>query len=515
LKDWLKELWESLKTNFGTLVSDLPPIPQNQLLHSKYHVFSSSKKDLKTTTNNNNNSMNISTMNLIEVKRITKEDWEQDVREFVFDISDQRNSFEFSVGDAVQILPRNLKGNVDKLLDRLKLDPSLIIEKLEQRASQHHHHHQEEEEEEQQQQQQQHSHPISQIIHQTTIPFPLTLREVLDGYFDLQKPPTQYFFELISHFATAEHEKEKLQFFASPEGQDDLNWYSWKEKRTPLEVLIEFPSIQNIPLEYVFDLFPRIIARSFSISSSPRLRNNRIHLTVAIVKYKTPLKRNRFGLCSNYLASLPLNSKVNAWIRQTTPELSNLLRVMNQTKDGNFNRNTTPLIMIGPGTGCAIFHALLEDELFLKQTSQQQSHISLLQQNDRNLAFFFGCRQRSNDYLHGEFWEKMKTEGILSLFDVAFSRDPIPNRVSESTKMKLAKVYVQFLIPLYSKELFDLIVNKGAAIIVSGSANRMPIDVKEAFQNVLQKEGNMDEESAKSFIENMQKQNKYQEETWS
>lgn len=43
----------------------------------------------------------------------------------------------------------------------------------------------------------------------------------------------------------------------------------------------------------------------------------------------------------------------------------------------------------------------------------------------------------------------------------------------------------------------------------------MPIDIKEAFVSVLQKEGNMDEQSAKSFIENMQKQNKYQEETWS
>lgn len=396
-------------------------------------------------------------MKLIESKRITKEDWEQDVREFIFDISEHKSSFEFQVGDAVQILPRNLKGHVDKLLERLKLDGNLIIQNLEQRANQHHHHHEE--------QQQQHSHPVSQIIHQSQIRFPLTLRELLDGYFDLQKPPNQYFFEIISHFASAEHEKEKLEFFASSEGQDDLNWYSWKEKRTPIEVLIEFPSISNIPLEYVFDLFPRIIARSFSISSSPRLRNNRIHLTVGIVKYKTPLKRNRYGLCSNYLASLDIDSKVNAWIRQTTPELSNLLKTFIPSKNSStltFDRNNTPLIMIGPGTGCAIFHALLEDELFFKQQSQIQPT------QTRTLAFFFGCRHKESDYLHGQFWEKMKEDGILNLLDVAFSRDPIPTRVSESTKMKLAKVYVQFLIPLHSKQLFDLIFNKGAAIIISG-----------------------------------------------
>ena len=40
----------------------------------------------------------------------------------------------------------------------------------------------------------------------------------------------------MSHFATAEHEKERLQYFASPEGRDDLYQYNQKESRTVLEV---------------------------------------------------------------------------------------------------------------------------------------------------------------------------------------------------------------------------------------------------------------------------------------
>ena len=40
----------------------------------------------------------------------------------------------------------------------------------------------------------------------------------------------------MSFFATAEHEKEKLQYFASPEGRDDLYQYNQKESRTVLEV---------------------------------------------------------------------------------------------------------------------------------------------------------------------------------------------------------------------------------------------------------------------------------------
>lgn len=41
----------------------------------------------------------------------------------------------------------------------------------------------------------------------------------------------------MSFYATADHEKEKLQYFASPEGRDDLYEYNQKERRSVLEVI--------------------------------------------------------------------------------------------------------------------------------------------------------------------------------------------------------------------------------------------------------------------------------------
>lgn len=41
----------------------------------------------------------------------------------------------------------------------------------------------------------------------------------------------------MSNYATAAHEKERLQYFASPEGRDDLYQYNQKERRTVLEVM--------------------------------------------------------------------------------------------------------------------------------------------------------------------------------------------------------------------------------------------------------------------------------------
>lgn len=45
-------------------------------------------------------------------------------------------------------------------------------------------------------------------------------------------------FQVMSFFATAEHERERLKYFASPEGRDDLYQYNQKERRTVLEVKV-------------------------------------------------------------------------------------------------------------------------------------------------------------------------------------------------------------------------------------------------------------------------------------
>lgn len=42
--------------------------------------------------------------------------------------------------------------------------------------------------------------------------------------------------QVMSFFASSEHEKERLQYFASSEGRDDLYEYNQKERRTVLEV---------------------------------------------------------------------------------------------------------------------------------------------------------------------------------------------------------------------------------------------------------------------------------------
>jgi hypothetical protein len=53
--------------------------------------------------------------------------------------------------------------------------------------------------------------------------------------------------------------------------QEDMYAYSTRPRRTILEVLLEFKSVR-IPLEYLFDVFPPIRLRQFSIASSLLVR---------------------------------------------------------------------------------------------------------------------------------------------------------------------------------------------------------------------------------------------------
>lgn len=67
-----------------------------------------------------------------------------------------------------------------------------------------------------------------------------------------------------------------------------------------------------MPFEWLVQLTPPLKKRAFSISSSPLVHPNQIHLTVSVVSWLTPFKRARHGLCSTWLAGLSPNEGMNS-----------------------------------------------------------------------------------------------------------------------------------------------------------------------------------------------------------
>ncbi|CAL5324842.1 unnamed protein product [Camellia sinensis] len=378
----------------------------------------------------------------------------KDVRHFEFE--PVSSIIEYEVGDVLEILPGQNPAAIDAFIQHCNLNPETYIT----------------------------VHPRGAENHLLDSKVPIKLKTFVELTMDVASAsPRRYFFEVMSYFASAQHEKEKLQYFASPEGRDDLYQYNQKEGRTVLEVLEDFPSVQ-MPFEWLVQLVPPLKTRAFSISSSQSAHPNQVHLTVSVVSWTTPFKRKRTGLCSAWLAGLDPKKRVNipAWFHKGSlppPQPS------------------FPLILIGPGTGCAPFRGFVEERALQSKSGSTAP-----------VLFFFGCRNEDNDFLYKDFWfSHTQNGGILSEdggggFYVAFSRD------------QPTKVYVQHKMREHSKRVWSLL-NDGAAIYVAGSSIKMPTDVFSAFEEIISKESGVPREAAVRWLRALEKAGKYHVEAWS
>lgn len=249
--------------------------------------------------------------------------------------------------------------------------------------------------------------PVPNFLHQKT----LKLRTISKQLWDLSSVPRPRTFELLAINCRNELEKEKLLEFTQPQGQEDLYAYANRPRRTILEVLRDFPhSTGQLTLPILFELFQCIKTRSFSIASCHQ--SGRLDVLVAVVEYKTMLSTKRKGLCSNWLKSLSVGNTIRGVIKKGTFKFP---------KD-----DSTPLIMVGPGTGLAPFRSLLMEKRLRWDTSAEPM-----------CTLFFGCRGEKLDF-HCK-WDDAKSDGygvrisnciFWPYFQRRFERDGIDKYVA-------------------------------------------------------------------------------------
>lgn len=175
----------------------------------------------------------------------------QDVRCMEITLPDDAPSYQ--AGDVASFLPENAPDEIEVLLQRLHwadvADQRLTLTPTDA------------------------SHALPQALAQASASHTLTLRRLLTQYLDPLSVPRRSFFDLLQHFTPRDHmEHEKIVEFLQPgDGTDDMYEYAQRVRRTMLEVLIEFKSVQ-VPVAYVMDLFPLMRERAYSIASAPRVR---------------------------------------------------------------------------------------------------------------------------------------------------------------------------------------------------------------------------------------------------
>lgn len=309
----------------------------------------------------------------------------------------------------------------------------------------------------------------------SNLPKVATLNTLFSRFLDFKAVPRRSFFQYLRYFTTDELEREKLDEFLSKERADELYEYCYRVRRTILEVLSEFRHVQ-VPKDYVFDVFPPLRPREFSIASSLKRHPHQVHLCVAIVKYRTKLKVPRRGVCTSYLSSLQPGSTIQIRFKK------GLIRLPTNPE--------TPVICIGPGTGVAPLRSVIQDRLHGGSNSN---------------ILYFGCRSASKDQHYVSEWQSYSNNQQI-YYRVAFSRDG-----QEGEK----RTYVQDLIRQDSEQIWKLVDEQKSWVLISGSSNKMPTAVKEAIAFAVETHGGFSVEEAKRYVHSMMTEGRLIEECWS
>jgi sulfite reductase alpha subunit-like flavoprotein len=161
--------------------------------------------------------------------------------------------------------------------------------------------------------------------------------------------------------------------------------------------------------------------------------------------------------------------------------------------------DTSPIIMIGPGTGLAPMRALLQDRSYFLSKGQTLAP-SLL---------FFGCKHEKMDFIYSDELASFQQNGALNELYTAFSRD-VPGK----------KTYVQHLLAQNSQQLMKYILEGNAYIYVCGST-LMGTDVMNTFIRMIGESKGVNHEEATTILKKLQEKktngepSRYIQELWS
>lgn len=310
---------------------------------------------------------------------------------------------------------------------------------------------------------------------------PIKAADLLTGYVELQEVATRAQIQVLAEYTECPPEKAKLEALA---GDDPDSVARYREqvltKRLSLLDLLEMYPACSLPFNIYLELLQPLRPRYYSISSSPLAQPQQCSLTVGVVNAPARSGRGVYeGVCSNYLDHLAEGSLIPGFVRD--PNSSFRLPA----------DPTTPLLMVGPGTGLAPFRGFLQERA-IQQAQGQVIGPSLL---------FFGCRHPAQDFIYEEELRAFEQRGVTRL-EVACSRvDGQP------------KTYVQALILKCQDEVWQLI-EAGAVIYICGDAGKMAPDVRAAFGRIYQTKTGGGEVEAETWLTGLAAQQRYLTDVW-
>ncbi|MEU0104698.1 bifunctional nitrate reductase/sulfite reductase flavoprotein subunit alpha [Streptomyces sp. NPDC006251] len=271
--------------------------------------------------------------------------------------------------------------------------------------------------------------------------------------------------DLLRFVAERARDDHELRRLLRPDNKDGLAQWSWG--RQAVDVVAEY-AVRAGAAEWA-GVLRKLQPRLYSISSSPLVDPRLVSLTVSVVRYENLRGRMRGGVCSPFLADAEPDTEVPVFV-QRSPHFR-------PPADAS-----TPMVMVGPGTGVAPFVGFLQERRALGHRAPNW--------------LFFGEQHRATDFYYEEELTALLDEGTLTRLDTAFSRD------------QRNKVYVQDRMREHGPELWHWL-RDGARFYVCGDASRMAKDVDRALRDIAVAHGGMSEAEAAAYVKQLAADKRY------
>lgn len=338
------------------------------------------------------------------------------------------------------------------------------------------------------------------------VPTPTTIDALFEHYLEICAPVSREHVGSLAAFAPTESAKTLL----SQLGQNKEAYAQHVLKNhVTLSRLLEAAcgepgAWKDLPLSFVVEMLPAMQPRYYSISSSAVIQARKAAITAVVADTTISATGDRIpGLATNYLLAQKEAAKQQPHPRGMTYSMS----IQHQPlESGHLHAHvrkstfklpvmaSTPVLMVGAGTGVAPFRAFVQERSRLKGMGREVGKTKL----------FFGCRNPEQDYIYqDEFAEAGERLGENFSMTTAFSR---PSNGEQ-------KRYVQDRVNEEAAEVCDLLVEGNAYFYICGSA-AMAREVSDTVARIVMQRQGWSETQMKEFADRQKRQKRWLQDVW-
>lgn len=341
----------------------------------------------------------------------------------------------YEAGDHIAVYARNRPEQVDRVMARLGLDPAMQIRVGGQGGRVKHL-------------------PIGETV---------TVRQLLGDFVELGDTLPRRALDVVAAQTRCPDTKGKLANLSE-------NWQAEViDKRLSLIDLLDTYPAAELSLDSFVDLSPAIAPRFYSIASSPLVSPRVASLIVGTMAAPawSGLGEHR-GFASTYMQDVEPGRTVFGYVRRPNPPFAPP-EVL-----------STPMVLIGPGTGFAPLRGFIEERAAQKAAGEEVAK-SLL---------FAGCRHPDHDYFCREEIESWEKDGVVHNFAAYSAVEGHPWR------------YVQDAIWDQRAAIWDACA-EGAQIFLCGDGKFMAPAVRDTLIRIAAEKFNGGHEEGSDWLEAM------------